>query len=132
MPVLVGAVREKVEAPVTSDPWSAWYDQNRVAIFDRRRLVLPKTLPHPQVAGFRRTAFAESVGQVCDYVLPLPDGSRLHVHEFGDGTMKLHRDATDPARGVRFALWHWINESPSGRIVKYIGSSLLLFRVFVR
>jgi len=132
VPSIFQAVRENVEAPLTSDPWRVWYEQNRVAIFDGRRLVLPKTLPHPKLAGFRRTGFAESVGQVCDYAMSLPDGSRLHVHEFGDGTMKLHRDATDPERGVRFAIWHWVSESPSGRIIKYIGSGLLLFRVFVR
>ncbi len=42
----------------------------------------------------------EWLGHVYDWVLPLSDGSRIHVHVMPDGSLRAHRDRYDPNAGV--------------------------------
>lgn len=81
------------------------------------RVLVPSALLHPKWSGFEVPPVAEPVGQSADWVLSLVDGSRLHVHEYANGSLVLHRDETDPKRGPLHAVWHWATESRSGRFV---------------
>jgi hypothetical protein len=60
--------------------------------------------------------FAEPMGQAADYGLSLKDGSRLHVHAYEDGTIRVHRDRIDPANGVLAATRHYLEEAPSAKV----------------
>jgi hypothetical protein len=55
------------------------------------------------------------VGQIADWTVSLDDGSRVHVHEYPDGSLVVHRDALDPARGPLRALGHVACETTLGR-----------------
>lgn len=72
---------------------------------------------HPQQLGFRRLAFAEGHGQLEDWALSLPDGSRLHLWYMPGGGWVLHRDAIDPARGPLHAAAHVATATRLGRAV---------------
>lgn len=106
--------------------WSDWLRAEWPWLTKGRKLPVPGWLPHPRDAGFTTTALAERVGQVTDWVLPLKDGSRIHVHEFPDGRLIAHRDPTDPERGPFHAVWHWLFESSSGKLALGIGAVALV------
>lgn len=97
--------------------WDLWLRQNWVALRRGAHVAVEGGwyLPHPSTAGFTRPPLAEGVGQVADWVVSCADGSRIHVHEFADGRLVAHRDATDPALGPVQAVNHWWSESKSGR-----------------
>ena len=107
----------------TAEPWARWFREHRDVLSggEEHEIPVPPDLPHPSRSGFTPTSLAEAVGQVHDWALPISDGSRLHVHEFEDGSMSVHRDATDPSRGLTSAVWHWVTESRSGRIIVVAG-----------
>jgi len=110
-------------APALDAGWRAWVLALWPSLVVGGRAVVPDALPHPRDAGFRRPRLAERVGQVADWVHPLSDGSRLHVHEFVDGRLVLHRDRFDP-RGLS-AVVHWFAESRKGRsLAVYLGGAL--------
>lgn len=117
VPVLVCADPDGLLSTSVAEPWRAWYRQNRQALCDGAQLTVPVILPHPSQSGFAPTSLAENVGQVRDWAASVSDGSRLHVHEFADGSLNVHRDATDPSRGLTSAVWHWATESTSGRVI---------------
>lgn len=127
-PVLVCADPDGFLPKAVAESWAAWYRQNQQLLCDGVNLAVPATLPRPSQAGFAFTSLAENVGQVRDWAAPISDGSRLHVHEFADGSLRVHRDATDPSRGLTSAVWHWATESTSGRavviaaVVLFVGS----------
>lgn len=89
---------------------------------------LSPSLPDPRIAGFRPESLAENVGQVRDWVRPCPDGSRLHLHQMGDGSLWLHRDRIDPGRGVVPALLHIVTETKFGQTVAAVGLFSILMR----
>lgn len=69
---------------------------------------------------FRRPKSAWPVGQTCDFVLPLKDGSRVHAQcmtEGGREVIRLHRDAYDPDRSAKHWLLHAVNETPAGPLL---------------
>jgi hypothetical protein len=47
--------------------------------------------------------------------MSVEDGSRIHVHEFRDGSMVVHRDRIDPSRGPAHAVAHVVCETRIGR-----------------
>jgi hypothetical protein len=49
---------------------------------------------HPARCGFQRLSIAMNVGQIEDWGLSLPDGSRIHAWLMRDGRWIVHRDAT--------------------------------------
>jgi hypothetical protein len=109
------------------DPtWDAWLVLAWPALLMRQRLALPPRLAHPREVGFTAPPLAEPAGQVADFVRSLEDGSRLHVHEYPGGRLKLHRDRIDPARGVSAAAWHWTTEAPSARAALALAVAVLL------
>jgi hypothetical protein len=83
-----------------------------------------------QPAGYRRIRLAERVGQLEDWVLALPDGSRLHAWLMRDGAWIVHRDAIDPDRSPLHALAHIATETRVGKVlclglaVMLVGSAL--------
>lgn len=87
--------------------WEVWMRAVWPALVAGRRVLVPASLPHPGSSGFRTPWLAEPAGQAADWVLSLEDGSRLHVHEFANGALVAHRDATDPKRGPIHAALHW-------------------------
>jgi hypothetical protein len=99
--------------------WLSWVHQHWPTLCAGGRLEAPPWLRHPSGAGFEPTSLAERVGQVRDWVRSFSDGSRIHIHELGDGRIIVHRDATDPSRGPLEAAWHWVSESRSGRAVAW-------------
>ena len=96
--------------------WNVWITRRWSDLVAGHRLVVPAWLPHPSAIGFEQPPIAEPAGQVCDWVMSIRDGSRLHVHECHDGRLVIHRDDTDPKRGPLHALWHWATESVTGRL----------------
>ena len=110
----------------TYRPWMDWLRAVWPQLVKGKKVVAPWWLPHPRDDGFTTTALAEHVGQVADWALPLRDGSRIHVHEFSDGRLVVHRDPTDPERSPIHALRHWLFESTSGRVALGIGVVTLL------
>lgn len=76
---------------------------------------MPPNLPRPENSGFSRPWVSEPAGQVADWTYSLDDGSRIHAHEYADGSMVVHRDALDPGQGPLQALGHLICETTLGR-----------------
>lgn len=105
--------------------YGPWIDAAWPAL-SRGARVRVSGLPHPIDAGFVRPALSRDVGQVADYVAPLPDGSRLHVHEMPDGELVAHRDRFDPARGPLHAAAHAFLETAPGRVA---GLGTVLFTI---
>jgi hypothetical protein len=104
-------------APSLEDPgWDHWLALAWPTLLAGRRLRVPGWLAHPSSVGFTRPAIAEPAGQSADFVRPLDDGSRLHVHAFGP-RLVVHRDRIDPSRGPVAALHHWTAEATSARAV---------------
>lgn len=93
--------------------WRSWISDERVRLGARQHVVVPEWLPRPPSSGFRRIWLTESVGQVGDYVLPLPGDERLHVHEFADGRLVAHVDL-DPEAGPLQGLRHLLQETRVG------------------
>jgi len=90
---------------------------------------VPEKLAHPEAVGFVPTRLAAFVGQEEDWVVALPDRSRLHLHGFRseNGTrFEVHRDKLDPARGPISALWHWFTETPEGQLTAGAGATVAL------
>jgi hypothetical protein len=74
-----------------------------------RHVEVPPEL-HAHVRTLRVPRVAKNVGQSGNYVLPCTDGSRVHVHEYGNGRMVAHRDRTDPGRSPLHAVWHLLTD----------------------
>lgn len=93
--------------------WAEWLLGSWLSLSAGRSVTAPASLPHPSAAGFRRPVYTRGVGQSGDWVQPLADGSRLHVHEMPDGRLAVHRDATDPGRSVMGTAKHvWAELAP--------------------
>lgn len=72
---------------------------------------------HPSSVGFvREHGLTERRGQVEDWTRSLPDGSRLHAHVMPDGSVVVHRDRWDPARGPVSRVAHVALETTAGRV----------------
>lgn len=108
--------------------WNEWFRVCEPTLRTGREAHCPKTLPHPREVGFTKPMFAEPWGQKADWVFSLPDGSRIHLHEFDSGRFIAHIDAVDPARGPMRAAFHWGTESASGRTALFATSLWLLLR----
>jgi hypothetical protein len=85
------------------------------------RVCAPASLPSPAISGFRRPWLTEDHGQAVDWTAPLDDGSRIHVHEYRDGSRIVHRDEVDPSQGPVAALVHCCRETHLGRLVTRVG-----------
>lgn len=110
--------------PGATASWSSWLPWAELC--DGADLDVPKDLDHPSASGFQPTRLASYVGQKADWVHPLADGSRLHAHEYADGSVTLHRDRVDPARGPATAAVHWFSETPEGNT---LGAALAVFGI---
>lgn len=94
--------------------WINWVRQNWGALKNGQKLRAPGWLDHPRERGFKRVTYSMPRGQVGDWGLPLSDGSRIHVREFPDGRLIVHRDRHDPQRGITGTLAHLMTETPVG------------------
>lgn len=101
--------------------WTAWLERARTTLSSDQKVLVPAYLPHPASVGFRFLGFAEDHGQERDWIAPQPDGSRLHAHEYADGTLVLHRDRYDPGAGALEALVHVATETKLGRAAVLVG-----------
>lgn len=101
--------------------WPSWLAAAWPSLVRGAHVALPPELPHPRAMGWRIPRAAVKVGQVTDWVQSLPDGSRLHVHEFPDGRLVCHRDRWDPSRGALHAVAHVLGETPTGRVAAVAG-----------
>lgn len=109
-----------------SPDWQAWALDHWQALVDGVHVdVAAGELSPPSSAGFERLAWAEPLGQDEDWGLSLSDGSRLHVHRWTDGSMRVHRDRIDPARGVVPALRHFVAEAPSAKVAMVVGGAVV-------
>lgn len=103
--------------------WQSLLQQNWAHLVSGQKLDVTGYVPHPAwVSGFTQTLLAEPHGQVIDWELALGDGSRIHVHEFADGRLVVHRDAINPSRGPLEAISHWLTETATGAAVLGVGS----------
>ncbi len=93
---------------VSGTDWNQFLADSWGRIVSGDKVPVPASLPAPVDVGFVKTRLAANVGQVSDWALRLEDGSRLHVHGFGDGTFVVHRDRIDPSRGPVKAVHHWL------------------------
>lgn len=93
--------------------WQAWLPWSELRAGEH--VPVPAELPHPSCAGFDFTRLAARCGQACDWVASLPDGSRLHVHEYPDGRQEVHRDMLDPRQGPATAVIHYLSEAREGQ-----------------
>ncbi len=91
--------------------WVGWLHANWTQLAAGAKLQAPAHLPHPRYAGFARESLASPEGQVVDWVLPVTDGSRIHVHECSDGRLVAHRDQYDPNRSAGHLLAHLVLET---------------------
>ncbi len=98
------------------DTWNCWLECNWPDLMAGKKVLLPSNLSHPNTVGFTYTRWGSPAGQAKDWVLSTPEDGRLHVHEYNDGSFKLHRDRIDPASGVLPAVVHWTSEAPEGQI----------------
>ncbi len=96
--------------------WGEWLGLAWEHLVAGRHLEVPHWLPHPTAAGFTRETLAMAAGQSADWVLPLDDESRLHVHEFSDGHLVAHRDKIDPNRSLMHAVAHIAWETEIGNV----------------
>lgn len=94
--------------------WRAWTEQHWSALANGDAIALPEGMVHPRDAGFGVPWVRVGAGQVADWTRALPDGSRLHVHEYPEGLLVAHRDRWDPGRSPAHALLHVIAETPLG------------------
>ncbi|HEX6039314.1 hypothetical protein [Longimicrobium sp.] len=104
------------------DRWAYWLGVNWTSLTSGAKIFAPGSLAPPQEVGFMALPFAHPVGQVKDWGMSLADGSRIHVHEFANGTRVVHRDQHDPAAGVGPALAHLMHETPYGKLALGIGA----------
>lgn len=98
------------------EQWNKWLDEHYAELCMGMQLTFPKSLPHPVYSGFKRIRMAENVGQRRDWALSLKDGARIHIHDFGNNRMVVHRDRYDPAKGIFSSLAHWLTEAASGKL----------------
>lgn len=112
--------------------WNAWLAAVEPTLRSGREVIVPPELPHPREMGFTHPWIAEPHGQREDWTFSFEDGSRLHVHEFPNGTLIAHIDPHDPSRGPGTALYHWTTESASGRAFLVTTSLWLLFKILAR
>ena len=96
--------------------WNNWIMNNWDALVSGGKIILTSSIPHPAHSGFIQEYTAEKVGQWRDWVLPLSDGSRIHVHEFIDGRMAIHRDRWDPNQNFSNLVKHIAFETTTGRL----------------
>jgi hypothetical protein len=113
--------------------WVAWLASTWPELERGGRACAPPGLPHPRDAGFSRPWASEAHGQTDDWTASVGDGSRVHVHEYPGGSLIVHRDRVDPARGPLSALWHFVTETTlGGALVKAgaVTASIMLWRRF--
>jgi hypothetical protein len=101
--------------------WKDWLKTVWARLVKGEKVIVPGYVPKPKEAGFRKTTKAEDHGQSADWILPCPDGSRLHIHEHKDGTLRMHRDRYDPDKGVLSAAGHFLFETRWGIAVAVVG-----------
>lgn len=102
--------------------WNAWLNCVGRALKRGEQVVVPRYLPHPALVGFQQTTLAENVGQSRNWTIWCADGSRLHVHEYADGRLVIHRDGINPEKGPVHAVAHWLLESTSGKATLIFGA----------
>lgn len=125
-----GGVWAQLTVEANQRRWVQWIQENWQALTQGVQLIAPEWFPHPSNSGFERPPLAEPVGQVDDWVLSFADGSRVHIHEHQSGALVAHRDQTDPKRGLFPAIWHWLSESKSGRVVGALSIGALVLAAF--
>jgi hypothetical protein len=108
--------------------WNTWLCAVEPTLRAGHEAIVPHDLPHPSDVGFTRPFIAEPHGQKDDWVYPLGDGSRLHVHEFAH-VMVAHLDPHDPSKGPGTAFLHWTTESASGRMFLVTSGLWLLIKL---
>jgi len=106
--------------------WSNWLGSAWGDLVEGRRVIVPRSLPHPGRIGFERTSLAEDVGQIADWSMPVKDGSRLHVHEFRNMVLVIHRDTLNPDEGLLPAIGHFILDTDLGKVVTLVGGIFLV------
>ena len=106
--------------------WSRWIGTSLRTVDADARVRVPFDLPHPSASGFIKPAIAEPAGQVADYVMPLPDGTRVHVHDMDTEGLLAHREL-DPGQGLIAAAVHVATETKFGRLCLVVGGLSLVF-----
>lgn len=99
-----------------SPEWNVWIAGQWQRLAAGAHIQPPVGFPHPIDAGFARLTLAEPHGQTADYSASLADGSRIHLHEYADGTLLAHRDAYDPV-GVVATVKHLATETAVGPLI---------------
>jgi hypothetical protein len=100
--------------------WTRWIRENWAALVRGSMLhVAEGQLGHPaRLPGLFKPAAGFPDGQTCDYVMPLDDGSRVHVQCYrsanGIPLLRVHRDRWDPDRDVGSFMLHALLETPVG------------------
>lgn len=106
--------------------WRSWIEHNWQRLVQKEHLPVSPPLPHPRWSGFRQEHLSTPAGQCRDWVHGLPDGSRIHVHEFAGGRLVTHRDRFDPNQGFFNLLAHIFSETEVGQVALVLGVSVAL------
>lgn len=116
-------------AIVVSQAWDWWLSANWSDLVGGAKIVAPQHLPHPQFSGFLKEQIATPGGQSADWVLSVTvDGSRVHVHEFANGRLVVHRDRYDPNRSLGHLIAHLVAETPLVPVLAVVGIFALAVR----
>jgi len=110
--------------------WQSWINHNWQSLVGGVKLEMPRWMTPSTEAGFTLLPVAHPVGQARDWGLSMPDGSRIHVHEYPDGRFVTHRDKFDPARGFQSSVAHLMQETPYPAILMFAGVGALFIKVF--
>lgn len=108
-------------------PRTPAFDWDRVAALVRSKLPARKAVSikvpdfaHPRlVPGFVRDV-GLPVGQISDYRWSLPDGSCVHVQDFGH-CITAHWDEVDPTPGIAERIRHCLVDAPVASCLAVIG-----------
>ena len=109
--------------------FSGWLGSVWKDLVEGRRVMVPYGFPHPTRIGFIRISIAEDHGQVADWCVSLIDGSRLHIHEYSNGSMWIHRDLYNPEKGPIEGIAHVLVETDFGKAVIIVGGIAGLFLI---
>lgn len=101
--------------------WVSWIQSNWKSLKSGKKISAPTWLGHPSYAGFRQIDLAARQEQCRDWGLSFDDGSRVHVHEFEDGRLLVHRDRYDPAKSLGSLFAHLLGETVLGPVLLVVG-----------
>lgn len=113
--------------------WQHWIRTHWSALTAGNKLYIPQSeIMHPGRCPLFTAGLGFPDGQTCDYMMPINDGSRIHVQCFtsanGVASFRVHRDRWNPDRDLASFVLHALFETPVGPAL----TGLVVLAVFAR